>query len=406
MTMTDTIIINARLATMAEAGRDELIADGAISIRAGQIQWVGARNKMPEHIAHGGEVHDCEGRLVTPGLIDCHTHIVYAGHRAGEFEQRLQGVSYQEITQAGGGIVATVNATRAADVADLVDQSLPRLKRLMAEGVTTIEIKSGYGLDTENEIKMLRAADALAERAGIRVQKTFLGAHALPPEYVGRKYDYINMLCQEMLPAAHATGLVDAVDAFAEDIAFSLEEVEQVFDSAKKLGLPIKLHAEQLSYMGGAKMAAGKGALSVDHLEYLLPEEVSGLAKAGTVAVLLPGAFYFLKETKTPPIDALREKQVPIAIATDCNPGSSPITSLLLIMNMACTFFSLTPTEALRAVTLNAAKALGLHDKIGSLEVGKAADLVIWDANGAADLLYNIGLNPRQRIMIGGKWRA
>ncbi|WP_424947631.1 imidazolonepropionase [Candidatus Spongiihabitans sp.] len=404
------IIKDACLATMSEDGRYGLIADGAISIRDGRIQWVGARQTVPEDImediADGADVHDCGGRLVTPGLIDCHTHIVYAGDRAAEFEKRLQGVSYQAIAKAGGGIAATVSATRAATKDDLIAQSLPRLRRLMTEGVTTIEIKSGYGLDTENEIKMLGAADGLAESAGIRVQKTFLGAHAVPPEYAGRQHDYINLVCQEMLPAAYAARLVDAVDAFAEGIAFSVEQVERVFDAAKKLGLPIKLHAEQLSHLGGAKMAAGKGALSVDHLEYLPPEEVADLAKAGTVAVLLPGAFYFLKETKLPPIHALRENQVPIAIATDCNPGSSPVTSLLLTMNMACTFFSLTPAESLRAVTLNAAKALGLQDEIGSLEVGKHADLVIWDTNNPADLAYNIGLNPCHRIMVGGKWQA
>ncbi len=404
------LIKDACLATMTEDGRYGLIADGAISIRDGRIQWVGARQTVPEYImddlADGAEAHDCGGRLITPGLIDCHTHIVYAGNRAAEFEKRLQGVSYQAIAKAGGGIAATVSATRAATKDDLIAQSLPRLRRLMAEGVTTIEIKSGYGLDTENEIKMLGAADALAERAGIRVQKTFLGAHAVPPEYAGRQHDYINLVCQEMLPAAYAARLVDAVDAFVEGIAFSVEQVEQVFDAAKKLGLPIKLHAEQLSHLGGAKMAAGKGALSVDHLEYLPPEEVADLAKAGTVAVLLPGAFYFLKETKLPPVHALRENLVPIAIATDCNPGSSPVTSLLLTMNMACTFFSLTPAESLRAVTLNAAKALGLQDEIGSLEVGKHADLVIWDTNNPADLAYNIGLNPCHRIMVGGKWQA
>jgi imidazolonepropionase len=318
---------------------------------------------------------------------------------------RLEGASYEEIARNGGGIVSTVTAVREASIDMLLEQSMPRVERLISEGVTTIEIKSGYGLDTRNEIKMLEAASQLEKLTGVRVRKTFLGAHALPPEFAGRKDDYIEQVCTEMLPEANRLGLVQAVDGFAEGIAFSVEQIERVFDVASELGLPVKLHAEQLSNLGGARMAAQRGALSVDHLEYLHPDDIAILADAGTVAVLLPGAFYFLRETTLPPIRELRSHNVAMAIATDCNPGSSPLTSLLMSMNMACTLFSLTPLEALKGTTIDAAKALGLQDVVGSLETGKEADLVIWNAINPAYLSYNIGLNPCERIMFRGEWR-
>jgi imidazolonepropionase len=348
---------------------------------------------------------DCKGRLVTPGLIDCHTHLVYGGDRADEFELRLEGASYEEIARKGGGILFTVNATREASEAELLDQAVPRLEQLLSEGVTTIEIKSGYGLDRDTEIKMLRVARRLGEIYGIRVEKTFLGAHALPPEFEARADDYIKQVCEDMLPRAHAEGLVDAVDVFIESIAFSVEQAERVFDAAVKLGLPLKAHVEQLSDLGGAVMAAQRSALSVDHIEYLKDSDVTHLAGSETVAVLLPGAFYVLRETQLPPIEALREHKIPIAIATDSNPGSSPINSLLLIMNMACTLFRLTPAEALRGVTSSAAKALGLDSEIGTLEAGKQADLVIWDVERPAQLAYQIGINSCTSVMQAGNWR-
>jgi imidazolonepropionase len=404
------LITNATLATMVNSGEYGMIENGAISVQDDRVQWVGSSDNVPREF--GGKdtsrdkIFDCGGKLVTPGLVDCHTHLVYAGNRAREFEQRLQGVSYEEIARSGGGILSTVSHTRAATLDELVTQSLPRLNRMLQEGVTTVEIKSGYGLDTDNEIKMLRAADKLSAITGIGIQKTFLGAHALPPEFADSKDEYISLVCREMLPAAFSESLVDAVDAFAENIAFSVEQVARVFDVAIDLNLPVKIHAEQLSHTGGARMAASRGAISVDHIEYLQADEVPGIANSGTVAVLLPGAFYFLKERKLPPIHTLKECRVPIAIATDCNPGSSPVTSLLLTMNMACTFFSLTPAEALSGVTLNAAKALGLQDDIGSLEAGKKADLVIWDTRDPAELSYNIGLNLCENVMKNGIWRT
>ena len=359
--MTTTCITNATLATMDDEGSYGLINNAAVLIEAGKISWAGAQSNADTARLDAAErIFDCRGRLVTPGLIDCHTHLVYGGDRAGEFEMRLEGAGYEEIARAGGGIVSTVNQTRRASRTQLFDAASARLQGLMDEGVTTIEIKSGYGLDTETEIKMLAVADQLALHHRLRVQKTFLGAHALPPEYNGDKPAYIKHVCEQMLPAAHDTGLVDAVDGFCEGIAFSVAQMSAVFDRALALDLPVKLHAEQLSHLGGAVMAAGKGALSVDHIEYLKHDEAAVLAQSGTAAVVLPGAFYTLKETQLPPFDALKAQGVPIAIATDLNPGSSPLNSLLLAMNMACTLFSLTPqTGAGRVLPLMPQKRWG-----------------------------------------------
>ena len=387
--------------------RDEsgygLQRQAALLVDGDGIAWIGSSDERPASDAD--EVIDCRNRLLTPGLIDCHTHLVYAGDRADEFELRLEGASYAEIAARGGGIVSTVNATRAASEQTLFDETLPRVKALMDEGVTTLEIKSGYGLDSDNEIKMLRVAAKLENELGLRVRKTFLGAHALPPEYDGRADDYIALLCEEMLPRAHAEGLVDAVDVFIESIAFDVEQGERVLARAQQLGLPVKAHVEQLSDLGGAVMAAKRGALSVDHIEYLAVEDVASLAAAGTVAVLLPGAFYVLRENQMPPVAALREQRVPMALATDANPGSSPLHSLLLIMNMACTLFRLTPAEALRGVTINAARALGMEREIGSLEVGKQADIVLWDVERPSMLSYRVGVNPCAAVMQAGRWR-
>jgi imidazolonepropionase len=403
--MSQTLLINATLACVDEASNGYgLLADAALLVDGERIAWLGPMRDCPD--VTGAERFHCGGRLVTPGLVDCHTHLVYGGDRADEFEQRLEGASYAEIAAAGGGIVSTVNATRAASEAQLFEQALPRLRQLMSEGVTTVEIKSGYGLDTANEIKMLRVAAGLEQELGLRVHKTFLGAHALPPEFAGRAEDYITQVCDEMLPAAHAEGLVDAVDVFIESIAFSVEQGERVFDRAQQLGLPIKAHVEQLSDLGGAVMAARRGALSVDHLEYLVAADAAVLADNHCVAVLLPGAFYVLREQQLPPLAALREHGVAMALATDANPGSSPLHSLLLTMNMACTLFRMTPAEALRGVTLNGARALGLEQQTGSLEIGKLADLVVWDVDRPALLSYRIGMNPCAAVMQGGKWRA
>lgn len=403
--MTSTLLINATLACMDNASSGYgLRPDAALLVEDERIQWLGPMSERPAAPAAG--VFDCAGRLVTPGLIDCHTHLVYGGDRADEFEQRLEGASYAEIAASGGGILSTVSATRAASEQQLFEQALPRALQLMSEGVTTIEIKSGYGLDTANEIKILRVAAMLERELGLRVVKTFLGAHALPPEYAGRADDYIDLVCTQMLPDAHAEGLVDGVDVFIESIAFNLEQGARVFDCAQQLGLPVKAHVEQLSDMGGAVMAARRGALSVDHVEYLAATDVATLAENNCVAVLLPGAFYVLREQQLPPLAALREHGVPMALATDSNPGSSPLTSLLLTMNMACTLFRMTPAEALRGVTLNGARALGLAQQTGSLEIGKLADLVVWDVDRPAMLSYRIGMNPCNAVMQGGKWRA
>ena len=401
--MSQTLLTNATLACLDGPAGYGLLEDAALLVDGERIAWLGSMRDCPD--AGTAERFDCGGRLVTPGLVDCHTHLVYGGDRADEFEQRLEGASYAEIAAAGGGIVSTVNATRAASESQLFEQALPRLRQLMSEGVTTVEIKSGYGLDSANEIKMLRVAATLERELGLRVQKTFLGAHALPPEYQGRADDYIDLVCNEMLPAAHAEGLVDAVDVFIESIAFSLAQGERVLDCAQVLGLPIKAHVEQLSDLGGAVMAAGRGALSVDHIEYLDADDVARLAEGGSVAVLLPGAFYVLRESQLPPLAALREQGVAMALASDSNPGSSPLHSLLLTMNMACTLFRMTPAEALRGVTCNGARALGLEQETGSLSVGKLADLVLWDVDRPALLSYRIGMNPCNAVMQAGAWR-
>lgn len=387
----DALWHNVHLATMT-SGYGE-IRDGAIAVRDGRIAWVGPRAELPAGYRATVE-HDGEGCWLTPGLIDCHTHIVYAGNRSDEFEARLNGANYEDIAKRGGGIMSTVRATRAASEQDLYDASLPRVRNLLAEGVTTLEIKSGYGLDLDSERKMLRVARRFAEALPVRVKTTFLGAHALPPEFAGEADRYVDAVIEQMLPALAAEGLVDAVDAFCEKIGFSNEQTERIFQAAQRHGLPVKLHAEQLSDQGGAALTARYRGLSADHLEYLSAEGIAAMASGGTVAVLLPGAFYFLRETKLPPLQALRDASVPIAISTDCNPGTSPMTSLLLAMNMACTLFRMTPQEALAGVTLHAAKALGLQQEAGSLETGKVADFALWRIERPGDLAYAIGGNP------------
>ena len=397
----DSLWTNARLATMTARGAAYgAIEQAAIAVRRGRIAWAGPMRDLRGVAA--GEVHDAGGRWITPGLIDCHSHIVYGGGRAAEFELRLEGASYEEIARAGGGIVSTVAATRAADEGSLYASACARMTSLMAEGVTVMEIKSGYGLDLETEMKMLRVARRLGESLPVTVCTSFLGAHALPAEYEGRSGDYIDFVCDEVMPAVHGEGLADAVDAFCETIGFTHAETARVFDAARRLGLPVKLHAEQLSDQGGAALAARHGALSADHLEYLSGDGVAAMAEAGTVAVLLPGAFYFLRETRLPPLDALRAASVPMAIATDSNPGSSPVTSILLMLNMACTLFRMTPEEALAGITRNAARALGLAASHGTLEVGKAADFVLWDIERPAELSYRLGANPIHRIIQAG----
>lgn len=380
------------------------IEAAALGIRDGRIAWLGPRRDLPASARDASrEVHDLAGRWVTPGLIDCHTHLVYAGHRAGEFERRLQGASYEEIARAGGGIRSTVAHTRAASEDQLAVESRPRLLALRGEGVTTVEIKSGYGLDRESECKMLRVATRLGAEHDVTVQRTFLGAHALPEAFAGRPDEYITQICEEMLPAAHAEGRVDAVDAFCENIGFDRDQVRRVFEAARALGLPVKLHAEQLSDQKGAVLAAEFQALSADHLEYLGPDGVQAMAEAGTAAVLLPGAYYFLRETRLPPIQALRDHRIPIALATDSNPGSSPVTSPLLMMSMGCTLFRLTPEECLAGFTRNAARALGMQAEIGTLEVGKRADLAVWNVDEPAELAYHIGRPLLERRYFGGR---
>lgn len=378
-----------------------LIEDAALAVEDGQIAWVGPRSELPTgFVARCAREHDAGGALITPGLIDCHTHLVYGGDRAQEFELRLQGASYEDIARAGGGIASTVKATRAASEAELEAQSRKRLQALIDEGVTTLEIKSGYGLSLAHEGKALRVARALGRNQPVQVRTTFLGAHALPPEFAGQQDAYVDEVIR-MLPLLHAEGLVDAVDAFCERIAFSTAQTERVFQAAQALGLRVKLHAEQLSDSGGAQLAARYGALSCDHLEWLSEEGAAAMAKAGSVAVLLPGAFYFLRETRLPPVALLRSHQVPMAISTDCNPGSSPCTSLLLMLNMACTLFRLTPEEALAGVTRHAATALGLGDR-GVIAAGKRADFVVWDVVHPAQLAYAFGANPRVQTVFNG----
>jgi imidazolonepropionase len=393
---------NARLATLAPdaPGLGE-IDDGVVAARGGRIVYAGPRADAPRF--ETAEVIGCEGRWITPGLIDCHTHLVWGGDRAEEFALRLAGASYEEIARAGGGIVSTMAATRAAGEADLVSAALPRLDALIAEGATTVEIKSGYGLSLEGEIKQLRVARTLGRRRDVTVRATFLGAHALPPEFAGDSDGYVDLVCRTILPAVAAEGLADAVDGFCEGIGFSPAQVRRVFEAATALGLPIKLHAEQLSNLHGAALAAAFGALSADHLEHLDDDGVAAMARAGTVATLLPGAFYFMRETKLPPIEALRAANVPIALATDCNPGTSPLTSLLLTMNMAATLFRLTVVECLAGVTRNAARALGLADETGSLQTGKRCDLAIWDIERPAELVYRMGFNPLHARVWNGR---
>ncbi|RWK53049.1 imidazolonepropionase [Mesorhizobium sp.] len=384
---------NARLATMAESGLG-IVEDGAIAARDGLIVYAGPEADMPAALLQGAEIVDCEGRWITPGLIDCHTHLVHAGNRANEFEMRLAGATYEEVTRAGGGIVSSVKALRAASPDELVAQSLPRLDALIAEGVTTVEIKSGYGLDLENEKKSLRAARLLGENRPVAVTTSFLGAHALPPEANGDKDAFIDLVANEILPAVAAEGLADAVDGFCEGIAFSPDQISRVFDAAKSAGLPVKLHADQLSNLHGAELAARYGALSADHLEYTDEAGAAAMARAGTVATILPGAYYFIRETKKPPIGLFRQHGVRMAVATDCNPGTSPLTSLLLTMNMAATLFGLTVDECLAGVTREAARALGWLGRTGTLEAGKSADLAIWDIERPAELVYRMGFNP------------
>jgi imidazolonepropionase len=383
-----------------------LIKDAALAVEGGNITWVGPLAGLPASLRHrllhepDAAEHNGAGALITPGLIDCHTHLVYGGDRANEFEMRLKGASYEEISASGGGIVSTVKATRVASLQELLAQSLPRLQQLMREGVTTIEIKSGYGLALEHERKTLSVARELGRTQPVSVRTSFLGAHAVPPEFSGRSDDYLAEVLQ-MLPVLHVEGLVDAVDAFCERIAFSPSQIRQVFEAAQALGLPVKLHAEQLSDSGGARLAAEFGALSCDHLEWLSADGAAAMAAAGSVAVLLPGAFYFLRETRVPPVALLREHKVPMAVSTDCNPGSSPCTSLLLMLNMACTLFRLTPEEALAGVTRHAAQALGLHDR-GVIAPGLRADFVLWDVDHPAQLSYALGANPRRRTVFNG----
>lgn len=393
------VLGNARIATLAGAAYG-LIEAGAVCVEAGQIRWVGPEVDLPEDWA-GVPRTDLGGRLMTPAPIDCHTHVVFGGSRAREFELRLEGASYEEIARAGGGIVSTVGATRAAGEIDLLQAALPRVDALIAEGATTIEVKSGYGLDHETELSMLRVARRIGRERPVRVVTTFLGAHAVPPEDGADADRYIDEVCIPALRAAHEEGLVDAVDGFCEGIAFDTAQIARVFDAARELGLPVKLHAEQLSQMGGTKLAASRGALSADHVEYADAEDAAALAAAGTVAVLLPGAFYTLRESQVPPVQAFRDAGVPMALATDCNPGSSPLTSLLLTLNMGCTLFRMTPEEALRGITVNAARALGLKDA-GVVAEGRRADLAVWDVTEPAELAYRIGFNPLYRRYFAG----
>ena len=399
----DRLLLNATLATFADDTPCGLIEQAAIAMQRGRIAWVGHINDLPDApqlLAE--EVESVDGALVTPGLIDCHTHLVFGGDRADEFDLRLNGASYEEIARAGGGIVSTVEATRSASEDALYVQALPRMQTLLADGVTTLEIKSGYGLELESERRMLRVARRLGRELGITVRTSFLGLHALPPEYRDRREEYVALVCDEMLPTLAAESLIDAVDAFCENIGFTTAETRRLFERAHELNLPVKLHAEQLSDQHGAALVAEFGGLSADHLEHLSESGVKAMAAAGTVAVLLPGAFYALRETTLPPVGLLREHGVPMAVATDCNPGTSPLLSLRLAAGMACTLFRLTPEEALRGVTVHAARALGFTDR-GTLATGQRADMVVWNARRPAELCYWIGGNLARQIYVAGE---
>jgi len=399
--LTEKVFTHAALATLDQSPTAYgLIEDGAIAISRGIIDWIGPYSDLPEAYKNWPQ-DDLSGRIITPAFIDCHTHIVHAGDRAREFEMRLNGASYEDISRAGGGIVSTVKLTRAASEEQLLVSALPRIDSLIAEGVGVIEVKSGYGLDIETELKMLRVAKQIERERPLRIRTSYLAAHALPPEYRDRPDAYIDQVCIPGLEAAHKENLVDAVDGFCESIGFTPAQIERVFKTAKSLGLPVKLHAEQLSNLGGAKLAGQYNALSADHLEYLDESGVEAMAKSGTVAVMLPGAFYALGETRRPPIDAFRKAGVPMAVATDCNPGSSPLTSLLLAMNMACNLFMMTPEEALAGATRHAARALGLSD-CGQLRVGYRADLAVWNVSRPAELCYRMGFNPLHTRIFGG----
>ncbi|WP_282120376.1 imidazolonepropionase [Ruegeria atlantica] len=395
------VLLSTRVATMDDGAEPYgMVQDAALVVDGEKIAWIGPRNALPADYSDWPSV-DYGDRLITPAPIDAHTHVVFGGNRAVEFEMRLNGASYEEIARAGGGILSTVTATRSASEEALLKDALTRVDALLTEGVSCIEVKSGYGLDTDTELKMLRAARRIGEVRPVRVKTSFLGAHAVPPEFQVRADTYIRDVCIPTLRLAHEEGLVDAVDGFCEGIAFDPSQIAKVFDVAKELNLPVKLHAEQLSNLGGAALAASYGALSADHIEYLDQVGVAAMAQAGTVGVLLPGAFYTLHETQVPPVELLRQYGVPIALATDCNPGSSPLTSLLLTMNMACTLFRLTPEEALAGVTRNAAQALGLTDT-GTITEGKRADLTVWDITHPAELSYRIGFNPLHARIFGG----
>ncbi|MFW6054992.1 MAG: imidazolonepropionase [Thermodesulfobacteriota bacterium] len=400
----DSIWTGANLATMTANGRPYgLIENGALAVSGRSLAWVGPAEELPPYfLQRADRLHRLDSGWITPGLVDCHTHLVYGGNRAKEFEQRLQGVSYADILASGGGILSTVRATRKATEDELVRTGRQRLESLLAEGVTTVEIKSGYGLDLETELKMLKAADRIARSLPVTVCPTFLGAHALPPEYKDQSDAYIDFICSEVLPKAARTGLARAADVFCESIAFSLEQSRRVFQKATELGLRVKIHAEQLSNQEGAALASEFGALSADHLEHLTDRGIEAMARAGMVAVLLPGAFYCLGETRLPPIDKLRARQVPLAVSTDSNPGTSPVQSLLLMLNMACTLFRLTPEEALAGVTREGARALGLQDRIGTLEPGKEADFVLFDIDQPAELAAALGHNPCRKVVRKG----
>ncbi|SER99634.1 imidazolonepropionase [Sphingobium sp. YR768] len=395
----DRIWRNATLMTMADGLG--LVPRGMVAARDGRIVYAGAEADAPAF--ESDEIVDCEGRFISPGLIDCHTHIVHAGDRANEFAMRLRGATYEEIARAGGGIVSTMKATRAASETALLASAQRRVAALVAEGVTTIEVKSGYGLTLDDEMKMLRVARALGPAADVTVRTTLLAAHAVPPEYAGRSDAYVDLVCGAMIPAAAQAGLADAVDAFCEGIAFSPEQVERVFAAARAHDLPVKLHAEQLSALSGSALAARHGALSADHLEHATRADIAAMAQAGTVATLLPGAYYFMRETHRPPVEWLREVGVPIAIATDCNPGTSPLTSILLAANMGATLFGLTVEECLRGVTVHAARAIGLSGEVGMLAAGHACDLAIWDIGDPAELVCRIGFNPLYKRVRHGR---